>query len=109
MTHTSLYDATLLIGTVAAAVFIDIGFAILIGVDLSFCWYLPRAGTLKSTELVVSSERVVRKRQPSDPPNLRSPLVATQCAARRARPQGVWSGANEDHPNDRATNQSVEQ
>lgn len=64
----SRYDATLLIATAVAAVFIDIEFAILIGVALSVLWYVPRAARLKATELVVTPERVVRERLPSDPP-----------------------------------------
>jgi SulP family sulfate permease len=63
------YDAFLLIATAFAAVFIDIEFAILIGVILSVLFYLPRAGRLKATELVVSPERVVRERLAGDPPN----------------------------------------
>jgi SulP family sulfate permease len=63
------YDAFLLIATAFAAVFIDIEFAILIGVTLSVLIYLPRAGRLKATELVVSPERVVRERLAGDPPN----------------------------------------
>jgi SulP family sulfate permease len=63
------YDAFLLIATAIAAVFIGIEFAILIGVVLSVLLYLPRAGRLKATELVVSPERVVRERRSGDPPN----------------------------------------
>ena len=64
----SRYDAALLIATALVAVFVDIEFAILIGVALSVLGYMPRAAKLKATELVVSPERVVRERQPSDPP-----------------------------------------
>jgi len=63
------YDAFLLIATGVAAVFIDIEVAILIGVILSVLLYLPRAGRLAATELVVSPERVVRERLATDPPN----------------------------------------
>ncbi len=62
------YDAVLLIATALVAVFVDIEFAILIGVALSVLWYVPRAAKLKATELVVSAERVVRERLPTDPP-----------------------------------------
>jgi len=62
------YDAFLLIATAIAAVFIDIEFSILIGVIFSVLLYLPRAGRLKATELVVSPERVVRERLTGDPP-----------------------------------------
>jgi SulP family sulfate permease len=63
----SRYDAVLLIATAAVAVFVDIEFAILIGVALSVLWFVPRAAKLKATELVVSEERVVRERLPTDP------------------------------------------
>jgi len=63
------YDAFLLIATAIAAVFIDIEIAILIGVIFSVLLYLPRAGRLSATELVVSPERVVRARVAGDPPN----------------------------------------
>jgi SulP family sulfate permease len=65
----SVYDASLLVATALSAVFIDIEFAILIGVILSVLFYLPRAGRLKATELVVSPERVVRERQSGDAPS----------------------------------------
>jgi SulP family sulfate permease len=63
------YDAFLLIATAIAAVFIDIEIAILIGVIFSVLLYLPRAGRLTATELVVSPERVVRARLAGDPPD----------------------------------------
>lgn len=64
----SRYDATLLVATAAAGVFVNIEFAILIGVVLSVLWYVPRAARLKARELVVTPERVVRERLPDDPP-----------------------------------------
>lgn len=64
----SRYDALLLMATALAAVFVNIEFAILIGVALSVLWYVPRAARLKATELVVSPDRVVRERLPEDPP-----------------------------------------
>jgi SulP family sulfate permease len=63
----SRYDAVLLIATALAAVFIDIEFAILIGVALSVLWYVPRAAKLKASELIVTPEGVVRERLPADP------------------------------------------
>jgi len=65
----SRYDAALLLTTAFAALAIGVEFAILIGVALSVLWYVPRAGKLKVAELVVSPERVVRERLPSDPPS----------------------------------------
>jgi SulP family sulfate permease len=40
----------------------------LIGVALSILMFVPRASLLRWSELVVSSERVVRERVPDDPP-----------------------------------------
>jgi SulP family sulfate permease len=64
----SRYDAGLVAVTAFSAVFISVEFSILIGVALSFLMFIPRAALLRWTELVVSSERVVRERLPEDPP-----------------------------------------
>jgi sulfate permease, SulP family len=64
----SRYDAGLVAVTAFSAVFISVEFSILIGVALSFLLFIPRAGLLRWTELVVSSERVVRERLPEDLP-----------------------------------------
>jgi SulP family sulfate permease len=61
------YDAGLALGTAAAAVFVSIEFSVLIGVFLSFLFFVPRAARLLASELVVSPERVVRERRPEDP------------------------------------------
>ena len=63
----SRYDAGLVLTTALAAIFIGVEFSILIGVVLSMLMFVPRAARLKATELIVSSERVVRDRQPTDP------------------------------------------
>jgi SulP family sulfate permease len=62
------YDAVIALATAGTAVFISIEFAVLIGVFLSFLLFVPRAARLLASELVVSKERVVRERQPDDPP-----------------------------------------
>jgi sulfate permease, SulP family len=49
-------------------VFLSVEYSILIGVGLSILLFVPRAARLQATELTVSSERVVRERQPTDPP-----------------------------------------
>jgi sulfate permease, SulP family len=64
----SRYDAGLVLVTALSAVFISVEFSILIGVALSILMFVPRAALLRSSELVVSSERVVRERLPEDPP-----------------------------------------
>ncbi len=65
--HATRFDAGIATATAAAAIFINIEFSILIGVFLSFLFFVPRAARLQASELVVSPERVVRERQPDDP------------------------------------------
>ena len=62
------FDAGIALATAGAALFISIEFSILIGTFLSFLFYVPRAARLRASELVVDSGRVVRERQPDDPP-----------------------------------------
>jgi sulfate permease, SulP family len=64
----SRYDAGLVLVTAFSAVFISVEFSILIGVALSFLLFVPRASLLRWSELVVSSERVVRERLADDLP-----------------------------------------
>jgi SulP family sulfate permease len=61
------FDRWLLLATAAAAVFVSVEFAILIGVFLSFFLFVPRVSRLMATELVLSKERVLRERQADDP------------------------------------------
>lgn len=63
----SFADAALLIGTALAALFIGVEYAILIGSTASIIWYLPHASRLKTQELIVAPEKVVRARLPGDP------------------------------------------
>ncbi len=62
------FDAGLAAATALAAVFLSIEFSILIGVFLSFLFFVPRASRLHATELIVAKERVVRERLPDDHP-----------------------------------------
>ena len=62
----SIADTFMLIGTALAAVFIGVEYAILIGSTASIIWYLLHASRLKTQELVVSPEKVVRARIASD-------------------------------------------
>jgi len=64
----SVADAALLIGTALSAVFIGVEYAILIGSTASIIWYLLHASRLKTQELIVSPEKVVRARIESDAP-----------------------------------------
>ena len=67
----SRYDAGLVIVTAITGIAIDLDKAVLLGVILSILLFIPRAAQLKSRELIVTSERVVRERlpgEPADPP-----------------------------------------
>jgi SulP family sulfate permease len=61
------FDAGLALATAGVAIFISIEFSILIGTFLSFLFYVPKAARLQTSELVVSADRVVRERRPTDP------------------------------------------
>jgi sulfate permease, SulP family len=63
----SRYDAGLVIVTAFTGVAIDLDKSVLLGVILSILLFVPRAAKLKAKELVVTPERVVRERIPSDP------------------------------------------
>jgi SulP family sulfate permease len=63
----SRFDALLVLATAASAVLIGVEFSILIGVGLSILMFVPRAARLKSSELTVSTDRVIRDRQLDDP------------------------------------------
>jgi len=64
----SRYDFRLVLVTAFSAIFISVEFSILIGVALSILMFVPRAASLRWTQLIVSSDRVVRERVPEDPP-----------------------------------------
>jgi SulP family sulfate permease len=61
------FDRNLALATAFSAVFVSIEFSVLIGVILSFVFFVPRASRLLATELIVNRERVIRERQPDDP------------------------------------------
>jgi SulP family sulfate permease len=63
----SYADLALLLGTALVAVFIGVEYAILIGSSASIIWYLLHASRLKTQELIVAPEKVVRARISSDP------------------------------------------
>ena len=75
----SRYDAALVLVTAFSAIFISVEFSILIGVALSILMFVPRASLLRWTELVVSSDRVIRERLPEDPPCTAMMLYAPRC------------------------------
>ncbi len=60
-----------MIVTAITGIAIDLDKAVLLGVILSILLFVPRAAQLKSRELIVTPERVVRERlpgEPADPP-----------------------------------------
>lgn len=63
----SRYDAGLVILTALTGVIIDLDKAVLLGIGLSILLFVPRAAKLKASELIVTRDRVVRERIPSDP------------------------------------------
>jgi SulP family sulfate permease len=60
-------DAAIVLATAISAVAVSVEYCILIGTFLSFLIYVPRAARVRLTELVVTSERVIRERKPGDP------------------------------------------
>ncbi len=64
----SRYDAGLVVVTALTGIVVGLDASILVGFGLSVLLYVPRAAKLKGAELVVSAERVVRGRLPTDPP-----------------------------------------
>lgn len=63
----SRYDAGLVVITALTAIFVGVEYSVLVGVALSIVLFVPRASKLKAAEMVVSPERVVRGRLPTDP------------------------------------------
>jgi sulfate permease, SulP family len=62
----SRFDALLVLATALSAVLIGVEFSILIGVGLSILMFVPRAARLQASELAISTDRVIRDRQPTD-------------------------------------------
>jgi len=60
------FDRWILIATALSSILISIEFCILIGVFLSFAFYVPRAAQIKMNELTVTSDRVIREVVSSD-------------------------------------------
>jgi SulP family sulfate permease len=65
--RTTRMDMQTVLVTAISAVAINIEFCILIGVFLSVALYIGRAARLSMAELVITPERVIRERVPSDP------------------------------------------
>jgi sulfate permease, SulP family len=65
----SRIDASVLVVTGLSAIVFGLDQAILVGVALSILLFVPRAAKLKTTELVVDDDEVVREKLATDPPN----------------------------------------
>lgn len=66
--RTTKFDAWIVALTAISAVAVSIEFCVLIGVFMSFVLYVPQAARVHATELIMTPERVVRERLPSDTP-----------------------------------------
>jgi SulP family sulfate permease len=64
----SRMDAGVVLVTALSAIAFGLDQAILIGVALSILLFVPRAAKLKTVELTIDADDVVRERIPSDPP-----------------------------------------
>lgn len=65
--RTTRFDAGIVLATALSAVLVSVEFCILIGVFLSFLFYVPRAARIHLSELTLTPERVLREKMPSDP------------------------------------------
>jgi SulP family sulfate permease len=65
--RTTRFDAWIAAITAISAVAVSVEFCVLIGVFMSFVLYVPQAARVHLTELVLSPQRVVRERLPTDP------------------------------------------
>ena len=65
--RTTRFDMQIVLATALAAFAINIEFCILIGVFLSVVLYVRRAARLHLTELIMTSDRLIRERGPTDP------------------------------------------
>lgn len=65
LTATS-FDRWIVIATAVSAILISIEFCILIGVFLSFAFFVRLAAKIRINELIVTSDRVIREVTPSD-------------------------------------------
>ena len=63
----SRYDGALVLVTALSAIFVSVEFSILIGVAVSIVLFIPRAAQLGATELVVGTDRIIRRRLPTEP------------------------------------------
>jgi SulP family sulfate permease len=60
------FDALIVVATALAAIFISVESCVLIGVFLSFVFYVPRAAQAQLTEFTLLGDRQVREFEPAD-------------------------------------------
>jgi sulfate permease, SulP family len=65
--RTTRFDAGIVLATALSAVFVSVEFCILIGILLSFLFFVPRTAHLELAELIVTPERVIRERGAGEP------------------------------------------
>jgi SulP family sulfate permease len=61
------FDAVITLATAISAVAVSVEHCIMIGTFLSFVFYVPKAARLQMIELVITPDRLIRERLPSDP------------------------------------------
>jgi sulfate permease, SulP family len=64
--RTTRFDTWIVALTAISAVAVSVEFCVLIGVFLSFVLYVPQAGRVSITELIMTPERVIRERHEGD-------------------------------------------
>lgn len=62
------FDAIIVLSTALAAIIVSVEFCILVGVLLSFLFYVPKAAKIQVTQLAITRGKTVRERWESDPP-----------------------------------------
>lgn len=60
------FDAVIVLATALSAVLISVEFCVLIGVFLSFVFYVPKAARVEFSELIISDQNVIREKRPDD-------------------------------------------
>ncbi|MCC6544733.1 MAG: SulP family inorganic anion transporter [Nitrospirae bacterium] len=65
--RTTRFDAGIVLATAFSAVAVSVEFCVMIGTFLSFIFYVPRAAMMHLTELIITSDRVIRDRMHGDP------------------------------------------
>lgn len=61
------FDALIVSATALAAIVVSVEFCIMVGVLLSFMFYVPKAARIEVAQLTVSKNGTVRERLPTDP------------------------------------------